>query len=91
MSKIRTSHGGLLRITDMGKARRKVPGSLVGRELKQNEMSILPISPSGLLKSYDMYKKEKEILLVKHMRNISFLEARKNSFTSIARRADPFN
>ena len=47
-------------------------------------------------RSCDVYKKEKEILKVKHKRNVSFLEARKivrtymgeNSYASVAQRAD---
>ena len=46
-------------------------------------------------RSCDVYKKEKEILEVKHWRNLSFLEAKKivgeNSFTSVSRRSDTIN
>ena len=46
-----------------------------------------------------VYQKEKEIIEVKHMRNVSFLEARRivgsymgeSSYTSVARRADRIN
>ena len=51
------------------------------------------------VRSCKAYKKEKEILEVKHKRNVSFLEARKilgtfmseNSYASIAQRADTVN
>ena len=50
-------------------------------------------------RSCDIYKKEKEILEVKHMRNVSFLEARKivgsymreNSYAPVAQRVDTTN
>ena len=51
------------------------------------------------IRSFDVFRKEKEILEVKHKRKVSFLEARKivgtymgkNSYASIARRADTAN
>ena len=46
----------------------------------------------------DVYKKEKEILEVKHRRNVSFQKTRKtgsymreNTYASVARRVDPIN
>ena len=50
-------------------------------------------------RSCESYKKEKEILEVKHKRNVFFLEARKivgtfmgeNSYASVERRADTIN
>ena len=50
-------------------------------------------------RSCEAYKKENEVLEVKHKRNVSFLEARKiegtymgeNSYASVARRADTIN
>ena len=54
---------------------------------------------SAYVKSYVIYKKEKEIIEVKQKRNVSFLEAKKivgsymgeNSYASVARRADRTN
>ena len=51
------------------------------------------------VRSCDVYKKEKEILEVKHKRNVSFLEAREivgtymgeNSYDSVARKVDTTN
>ena len=67
--------------------------------LKQSRCANCRKDHSACTKSCDVYKKETEILKVKHKRNVSFLEARdivgsymgENSYTSFARRADTTN
>ena len=78
----------------------KGPGPCRGRLLKRNSMCKLPTRSSGLCKNlYCLPKKKKEIIEVKHKRNVSFLEARRivgsykgeSSYASVARRVDRTN
>ena len=67
--------------------------------LKEIRCANCPQDHPAYARSCDVYKKEKEILEVKHKKNVSFLEARKivgiymgeNSYTSVAQRVDTTN
>ena len=73
----------------------KGTGPCRGRLLKRNSMCKLPTRS----RTCTDYQKEKEIIEVKHKRNVSFLEARRilgsfmreSSYASVARRADRIN
>ena len=71
----------------------KDPDHLEEDCLKQIRCANRRQDPSAYVRSCDVYKKEKEILVVKHERNVSFLEAREivetnmreNSYASVTR------
>ena len=81
------------------KCREKYPGHMEEDCLKEIRSANWRQDHPAYARSCDVYKKEKEILEVKHKRNVSFLEARKivgtymreNSYTSVARRMNTNN
>ena len=99
MTKIWTPQGSLYRTTDMCHMQWKGPGPLEGSLLKQIRCANCRQGHPAYARSCDVYKVEKEILKMKHKRNVSFLEAREivgtyireNSYASLAQRADTTN
>ena len=99
MPKIWTPQGSLLRTTDMCQMWGKGPGPRGGRCLKEIRCANCRQDHPAYSRSCYAYKKEQEIIDMKHKGNVSFLEARKivgtymgeNSYASVAWRVDRTN